>query len=73
MNVKRKGMTPKNEKMNTTFFSLSEDVQMKGLGLTTDATKTSRFKNMTMSDIIKQVWNGLFNSEKRQVLKKINA
>ena len=73
MNVKRKGMTPKNEKMNATFFSLSEDVQMKGLGLTSGATKTSRFKNMTMSDIIKQVWNGLFNSEKRQVLKKINV
>jgi hypothetical protein len=73
MNVKRKGMTPKNEKMNATFFGLSEDVQMKGLGLTTDVIHTSRFKNMPMSEIIKQVWNGLFNSEKRQVLKKVQV
>ena len=73
MNVKRKGMTPKNEKMNERFFSLSQDLQMKGLGLTEDAPTTSRFKNMSMEDIIKQVWDGKFNSEKRQVLKKINV
>lgn len=73
MNVKRKGMTPKNEKMTERFFNLSQDVQMKSLGLTENAPHTSRFKNMNMTDIIKQVWNGLFNSEKRQVLKKINV
>lgn len=73
MNVKRKGITPKNEKMNEKFFNLSQDVQMKGLGLTENAPHTSRFKNMNMTDIIKQVWNGLFHSEKRNVLKQINA
>lgn len=73
MNVKRKGMTPKNEKMNEKFFNLSQDVQMKSLGLTENASHISRFKNMNITDIIKQVWDGLFNSEKRQVLKKINV
>jgi hypothetical protein len=71
MNVKRRGLTPKNELMNTIFFSLSEEIQMQCLGLTTDITKTSRFKNMLMSDVIKQIWNGKFNSEKRRILKEI--
>lgn len=71
MNVKRKGMTPKNEKMNEKFFNLSQDAQMKSLGLTENTSHTSRFKNMNMNDIIKQVWNGLFNSEKRHILKEI--
>lgn len=71
MNVKRKGMTPKNKKMNEKFFSLSQDVQMKSLGLTENASHTSRFKNMNITDIIKQVWDGLFNSEKRRILKEI--
>jgi hypothetical protein len=71
MNVKRKGMTPKNEKMNERFFNLSQDVQMKSLGLTENAPTTSRFKDMNMTDIIKQVWDGKFNSEKRRILKEI--
>ena len=44
---------------------------MKGLGLTEDASHTSRFKNMSMTDIINQVWGGKFNSEKRHILKGI--
>lgn len=71
MNVKRKGMTPKNEKMNEKFFNLSQDVQMKSLGLTENALTTSRFKDMNMTDIIKQVWDAQFNSEKRRILKEI--
>jgi hypothetical protein len=71
MNVKRKGMTPRNEKLNEKFFSLSQEAQMKGLGLTEDASHTSRFKNMSMTDIINQVWGGKFNSEKRHILKGI--
>ena len=71
MNVKRKGMTPKNEKMNEKFFSLSQDVQMKGLGLNENTPNMSRFKNMNMTDIIKQVWDGRFNSVKRRILKEI--
>lgn len=71
MNVRRKGMTPKNEKMNEKFFNLSQDVQMKSLGLTENAPHTSRFKNMSMEDIIKQVWNGKYNSVKRRILKEI--
>ena len=71
MNVKRKGMTPKNEKMSEKFFNLSQDAQMKSLGLTENASNTSRFKNMNMNNIIKQIWNGLFNSEKRRILKEI--
>lgn len=71
MNVKRKGMTPKNEKMNEKFFNLSQDVQMKSLGLTENTPHTSRFKNMNISDIIKQIWDGKFNSEKRHILKEI--
>ena len=64
-------MTPKNEKMNEKFFNLSQDVQMKSLGLTENAPTTSRFKDMNITDIIKQVWYGKFNSEKRHILKGI--
>ena len=71
MNVKRKGMTPKNEKMNERFFNLSQDVQMKSLGLTENAPHTSRFKNMNMTDNMIQVWDCKFNSEKRRILKEI--
>lgn len=71
MSVKRKGMTPKNEKMNEKFFSLSQDAQIKLLGITKDVLKTSRFKNMSIEDIIYQLWHGKFNSEKRCILKEI--
>lgn len=71
MKTQRKGMTPKNEKMNETFFSLSQDAQMKLLGITKDVLNTSRFKNMSIEDVIYQLWHGKFNSVKRNLLKTI--
>lgn len=71
MKTQRKGMTPKNEKMNEKFFSLSQDAQMKGLGITKDVLNISRFKNMSIEDIIYQLWHGKFNSVKRNILKTI--
>ena len=71
MNVKRRALTPKNELMNVKFFSLPQDVQLKCLGLTEEVTQTSRFKNMDIKDVIKQVWNGKYNSVKRRILKSM--
>lgn len=72
MNVKRKGMTPKNEALSTRFYNLSEDVQLNALNLK-NVSDTSRFKNMSTTDIVKQVWTGKSNSEKRHILKTVNA
>ena len=62
-------MTQRNEKMNERFFALPLEKQMSSLGLNENVSNQSRFKNMTMEEIVKQVWNGRYNSEKRRILK----
>ena len=50
----------------------TEDVQLNALNLK-NVSDTSRFKNMPTTDIVKQVWTRKSNSEKRHILKTINA
>lgn len=64
-------MTQKNEKMNERFFALPLEKQMSSLGLNENVSNQSRFKNMLMEEIVKQIWNGRYNSEKRCILKNV--
>ena len=63
-------MTKKNIKMNELFWNCTKEQQMKGLEITEEIMQSSRFKNMTIENIIQQLWNGRYNSEKRQILKR---
>lgn len=68
MNWKRKRMNPKNEQLNVIFFNKSLEEQMKCLNIDENITKEPRFKNMGLNDIIKQLWIGKYNSQKRKLI-----
>lgn len=62
--------TKKNEELNERFAKCSQRSKIIGLGLTEQMIKSSRFKNMTIDEIINQVWFGRYNSQKRDILKR---
>lgn len=58
----------KNQELDIRFAECNERGQKIALGINETLLKQSRFKGMKMEDIIKQLWNGKTNSQKRKIL-----
>lgn len=58
----------KNQELDIRFAECNERGQKIALGIDETLLKQSRFKGMTTEEIIKQLWNGKTNSQKRKIL-----
>jgi hypothetical protein len=58
----------KNELLDVKFAECTENAKKIALGIDETLLKQSRFKGMEIDNIIKQLWNGRTNSQKRKIL-----
>ena len=57
--------------LDATFNKLEVEKKLDILGITEETLTNPRFKNIELSVIINDIWNGRTNSEKRSILKNV--
>lgn len=61
----------KSIEMDAKFESFEQQTQMNLLNITDNTLKETRFKNIPLEIVIKDLWNGKTNSQKRNLLKTV--
>lgn len=61
----------KSIEMDAKFESFEQQKQMNLLNITDNTLKETRFKNIPLETVIKDLWNGKTNSQKRNLLKTV--
>ena len=57
--------------LDATFNKLEVEKKLDILGITEETLTHPRFKNIELSVVINDIWNGRTNSEKRSILKNV--